>query len=143
MSLKESLKLSAYIFVVGVFGLTVGFSIYTKIFLPVHPFNYFVFDQILLIAALCGLTGFVYYSKKDISNFQMGVRIVIHLLLVIGIVLSLGARWRWIMPSPLGWVIFTAFIILSFFVALLVSGAISEKVAKQLNASLRKRRNSK
>lgn len=143
MPFKDTIKLSFYICMVSAFGFILAFTIYTRIFPPAYGIDHSAFDKTLILSLVCGITGLVYYSKKEISNRQMGVRILIQMGLLLWLIPYLLRQWSWIKPGFAGHAVVVVFIIIQHLVWVMVALKLNSRLAKQLNLSIQKRKTHK
>jgi cytochrome c biogenesis factor len=102
------------------------------------PLSYIV--AIFIIAILTALAGFVLYSRREQKKRGMIIRLLIHLILSLGITLSVASYMEWVLWN----MPFTVIIIVSLVVGIFVSvHAImfyqSKKLTDDLNKKLKER----
>lgn len=140
MPFKDAAKLSCYICLASSFGFTFAFTVYTRIFPPVYGIDHSAFDKTLILSVVCGITGLVYYSRKELNNRQMGGRILIQMALLLLLIPYLLRQWSWVKPGFAGYAVVVVFIIVQHLIWIMVALKLNSGLAKQLNSSIQKRK---
>lgn len=140
MPFKDAAKLSCYICLASSFGFTLAFTVYTRIFPPVYGIDHSAFDKTLILSVVCGMTGLVYYSRKELTNRQMGGRILVQMALLLLLIPHLLRQWSWIKPGLAGHAVAAVFIVVQHLIWIVVALKLNSNLAKQLNASIQKRK---
>ena len=119
-------------------GINFAIAVFTTIFSPDAQGSYHIFWIAMLLALLMTLPTYIYYSKKELCPKNLLMRKIIHIIILLGILLTCGYLADWIDFSSF---IEVAVYVLLFFVIFAVVSFITMKqdinLAKKLNASLK------
>ena len=95
---------------------------------------------LLAIAVLLALSAFIVESEKELSNRQILVRHIIHLLAVTSIIVSVAVFMGWVsLNQPVLIVLFVAAIIVAYFFVTVLEWYQSKGTADVLNQKLKER----
>jgi ABC-type iron transport system FetAB permease component len=93
-----------------------------------------------VVSILTSAAEIVFYSKKEPKRLETIIRTAVHLLLVIGIMLSVAIYMEWILWSePIHIVLLTGWVIGTYIVISAVVFYQSKKLADELNEKLKER----
>lgn len=118
-------------------GILVCTTVFCTIFFPYVQFGIDLLWQMVALAFICTVPGFVFVSKKELAKNQMLVRHIIHLCVLLALLLFFAFRWRWIDAWDIVQIV--VFIVMFVFVYIMVSFFSYEKdkkVANKLNERL-------
>ncbi|WP_300810052.1 DUF3021 family protein [uncultured Acetatifactor sp.] len=116
----------------------VAVAVFTTILEPAPMIETVVLWQIPAVSALCTLSCLIYPWNRILGKTEMGIRTVIHYLLVNGIVLGAGFWFEWYRIDRLGSVVsmvLTIAVVFGLVSAITWAQALEE--AKQMNERLR------
>ena len=95
---------------------------------------------LFIATALCSLTQFVFYAKKQLTRRQMLVRQIFHLAVVLAIILSTAFFMGWIgREKPVEILMFVGYVVVVYVFITIVGIRKSKKLADALNQKLRER----
>lgn len=116
----------------------IAVALFTTVLDPVDTLEPAILWQIPCISFLCSLGCLIYPWDRPLGKREMGVRIVIHYLLINGIVLTAGFWFRWYRVDNLGSVVVMLITIaLIFGIVSAISWRKSAADAKRMNERLR------
>lgn len=116
----------------------IAVAAFTTILEPTDTVETAVLWQIPAVSALCTLSCLIYPWNRILGKTEMGIRTVIHYLLVNGIVLGAGFWFEWYRIDRLGSVVsmvLTIAVVFGLVSAITWAQALEE--AKQMNERLR------
>ena len=116
----------------------IAVAAFTTILEPTDTVETAVLWQIPAVSALCALTCLIYPWDRTLGKAEMGIRTLIHYLLINGIVLGAGFWFEWYRIDRLGSVVsmvLTIAVIFALVSAITWAQALEE--AKQMNKRLR------
>ncbi len=126
-------------FLLIIAGILLCTAVFCTVFYTDAQFGVEILWQIVALAFLCTLPGFVFFSKKELSKKQILIRQVIHLCLLLIILLFFAYFWEWLSPrSVVQPVIFIVMFALVYTMVGYFSYKRDKKTAKQLNERLEK-----
>ncbi len=127
------------VFVYVIAGNTIGATIFVTLFDRDEQFTYVFFLQIIAIAAVCALSNFIFWSRKELSKKQMKVRKVLHYLYDSLAVVGGAFICRWVEPGQSIYIIFlfVVYTIVYIFITTTMFKK-DKKIAEDLNKKLRK-----
>jgi hypothetical protein len=92
---------------------------------------------ILVLSILTSFAGLIFHSKREPKRLEMAVRLVIHLLAVVGIVLAAASYMRWVLWSmPLSVIRFVGLVVGIWILAHSIIYFQSKMLADSLNKKL-------
>lgn len=116
----------------------IAVALFTTALEPVDAVEPVILWQILCVSFLCSLGSLIYPWDRALGKWEMGIRILIHYLLINGIVLTAGFRFEWYRADNLGSVVvMVVTIILIFGIVSAVSWSKSAADARRMNEKLR------
>lgn len=116
----------------------IAVAFFTTVLEPVDTVDPVIFWQILSVSFLCSLGCLIYPWDKVPGKREMGIRIVVHYLLINGIVLTAGFCFKWYRPDRLGSVVVMLLTIaLIFGIVSALSWRKAAVDAKRMNEKLR------
>lgn len=122
-------------------GVTVGTGVYLKIY-NVENVESSLIWQIVIVALLATLVGFVKYSKKELGRDAYLIRSGIHYLLINVLLLSSAYYYKWFTFQSINKIFIYAAIILMVYIMVCLSMYIADSAkAKKLNEKLREFKN--
>ena len=116
----------------------IAVAVFTTILEPTDTVETAVLWQIPAVSALCTLSCLIYPWNRTLGKTEMGIRTVIHYLLVNGIVLGAGFWFEWYRIDRLGSVVsmvLTIAVVFGLVSAITWAQALEE--AKRMNERLR------
>ena len=142
MTFKETLKLAGMTFLVTIAGTVIYTYVHMLIFQVEFSLGSVFFGQLILMALFCGLSIFVFYSRKEITDEAMRNRLIIHFILMYIIIVGLCLYWRWILPKASHIFFVSITIFLSYFAIWIIIFIENRNTADRLNniIALRKKK---
>lgn len=133
MSFKEAAKWAILAFLITMSGIVVYTYLHMLIFDVEFSLGKKYFGELIRLSLICGVSMFWYYNKRDISNIQMRIKMIIHFVVLYALVMVLCLRWRWILPRA-SHIVFLSIVIICSFVTVYLTMFIEDKItAKKLN----------
>jgi len=120
-------------------GILLCTTVFCTIFYQDILFGIDLLWQIIGLAFLSTLPGFIFFSKHELTKKQMLNRQIIHVCILVALLLFFAYHWKWLVPQsivqPIVFIAMIAFVytIVSFFVY-----QRDKKVANMLNERLEK-----
>jgi peptidoglycan/LPS O-acetylase OafA/YrhL len=94
----------------------------------------------LVMTVLAELAFFIFYAKRELSRRQLLVRFAIHLLAILGIMLSVAGFMGWISPDqPTTIAVFIGTVVAVYIMVGALGEYQSKKLAERLNQKLKER----
>ncbi len=135
----ELIKKSIVTFFLVIAGVTISAAVFVTIFFSEIELSILLLWQIILMAFVCTLGNFIYYSKYELSKRQMMIRIVIHYFYINLVVLGGAFLWEWITQGYIVQFVVMLLLIAVVYVGVtLVNFMKEEKTAEVLNKRLSK-----
>ncbi len=97
MHIEELLKTMIRSFFIITTGITVSMYVFCLLFYPDVSFTLDDIGRILLMAFAGDLPHVIFLSHKELSNKQMLIRKIIHLLVLSAMLLYFASLWDWVM----------------------------------------------
>lgn len=144
MNFKEVTKLAATAAVIALAGTVVGAYAHLAIFEPVAPnLTAAFFQQMIIMALVCGALCFIFYSRKELDAVHMRVRMGIHFTATVAAVLALALYWRWILPRFTHIALVVVCIVLAYVAVIAAMFWSNKATADRLNDIIRRNKEKK
>lgn len=137
MTIKQILKLALTVFLVILAASVVFLCIHSHIF-NLSTLSYHFFDQIIIMALLCGILCFILYSPNHTDTGPSLRRLGIHALLNATLVILLALCWKWILPKASHIILLILYVFFTYVLIHVIIYAGNKKLADQMNDKIRK-----
>ena len=139
MDIKEIIRKILQQFPVIYFGTMICTFIYCLIFAPDSQFAVSYFAEMMILSLMGAAPSLVFYSKHELTEEEWSVRRVIHIILLEGIILTLGRYYGLYHTFWQG--VFFAFLVLLVYVIVYISVFRFDcKTADRMNQKIRERK---
>lgn len=142
MELRELLKrmINSYFVIYGCSMM--GTLLYCLIFMPDEVYNIEYFEWMLVFSLAGDLPTMVFYSKKELTEKQWRVRLIIHFVLLEAVLLVM-AKYMKMYRTFLQGAVFAGIVLLVYVLVRAVCFAGDFQTAKNINDKLKEIRNTK